>query len=215
MLEPVQGEGGINPARNDYLRDLRAICDAQGWLLILDEVQCGVARTGKWFGYQWAGIQPDVMSLAKGLGSGVPVGALVVGPRAKDVFGPGNHGTTFGGNPLAMRAAVETLKVIESEGLMKNAELVGERLRAGLRRELAGVDGVVDIRGEGLMIGVELARPCGVILTRAADAGLLLSVTADTVIRLVPPLIFTPADADETVARLAPLVKAFLAEEQA
>jgi acetylornithine aminotransferase len=155
------------------------------------------------------------MSLAKGLGSGMPVGALVVGPRAKDVFGPGNHGTTFGGNPLAMRAAVETLKVIESEGLMKNAELVGERLRAGLRRELAGVDGVVDIRGEGLMIGVELARPCGVILTRAADAGLLLSVTADTVIRLVPPLIFTPADADETVARLAPLVKAFLAEEQA
>jgi acetylornithine/N-succinyldiaminopimelate aminotransferase len=215
MLEPVQGEGGINPARNDYLRDLRAICDEHGWLLMLDEVQCGIARTGKWFGYQWAGIQPDVMSLAKGLGSGVPVGALVVGPRAKDVFGPGNHGSTFGGNPLAMRAAIETLKVIESDGLMKNAELVGERLRAGLRREFAGVDGVVDVRGEGLMIGVELARPCGVILTRAADAGLLLSVTADTVIRLVPPLIFTPADADETVARLAPLVKAFLAEAQA
>ena len=212
MLEPVQGEGGINPARNDYLRELRAVCDEHGWLLMVDEVQCGIARTGKWFGYQWAGIQPDVMTLAKGLGSGVPVGALVVGERAKDVFGPGNHGSTFGGNPLAMRAAVETLRLIDSEGLLKNAETVGEHLRAALRRELGGVEGVVDIRGEGLMIGVELAKPCGVILTRAADAGLLLSVTADTVIRLVPPLIFTRADADETVAKLAPLVKAFLAE---
>ena len=213
MLEPVQGEGGINPARNEYLRELRAICDEQGWLLMLDEVQCGIARTGKWFAYQWAGIQPDVMSLAKGLGSGVPVGALLVGPRAKDVFGPGNHGSTFGGNPLAMRAAVETIKVIESEGLLKNAEDVGEHLRGALRRAFAGLDGVVDVRGEGLMIGVELGTPCGAILNRAADAGLLLSVTADTVIRLVPPLIFTVADADEVVARLAPIVKAFLAEQ--
>ena len=214
MLEPVQGEGGINPARNEYLRELRALCDEKGWLLMLDEVQCGVARTGKWFAYQWAGIQPDVMSLAKGLGSGVPVGALVVGPRAKDVFGPGNHGSTFGGNPLAMRAAIETLQVIADEGLMENAEVVGQHLRGALRSELGGLAGVVDIRGEGLMIGVELARPCGVILTRAADAGLLLSVTADTVIRIVPPLIFSVADADEVVAKLAPLVRAFL-EEQA
>jgi acetylornithine/N-succinyldiaminopimelate aminotransferase len=213
LLEPVQGEGGINPARNDYLRELRAVCDEQGWLLMLDEVQCGVARTGKWFAYQWAGIQPDVMSLAKGLGSGVPVGALVVGEKASGVLGPGNHGSTFGGNPLAMRAAVTTLELIESEGLMKNAEDVGERLRAALRRELAGVDGVVEVRGEGLMIGIELAKPCGVILTRAADAGLLLSVTADTVVRLVPPLIFTAAEADETVARLAPIIKTFLAEQ--
>jgi len=213
MLEPVQGEGGINPARNDYLRELRAICDEQGWLLMLDEVQCGIARTGKWFAFQWSGIQPDVMSLAKGLGSGVPVGALVVGPRAKDVFGPGNHGSTFGGNPLAMRAAIETLNVIEADGLMKNAEVVGEHLRGALRRELGGLAGVVDVRGEGLMIGVELARPCGAILTRAAEAGLLVSVTADTVIRIVPPLIFTVADADEVVAKLAPLVKAFLAEQ--
>ena len=213
MLEPVQGEGGINPARNDYLRELRALCDEQGWLLMLDEVQCGIARTGKWFGYQWAGIQPDVMSLAKGLGSGVPVGALLVGPRAKDVFGPGNHGTTFGGNPLAMRAAITTLELIESEGLLANAAEVGEHLRAALRRELAGVPGVVEVRGEGLMIGLELARPCGAVLTRAADAGLLLSVTADTVVRLVPPLIFTKADADEVVAKLVPIVKAFLAEQ--
>ena len=213
MLEPVQGEGGINPARNEYLRELRAICDERGWLLMLDEVQCGVARTGKWFAYQWAGVQPDVMSLAKGLGSGVPVGALVVGERAKDVFGPGNHGSTFGGNPLAMRAAIETLRLIESEGLMKNADVVGEHLRGALRRELGGLAGVVEVRGEGLMIGIELARPCGAILTRAAEAGLLLSVTADTVVRLVPPLIFTLAEADEVVAKLAPLVKAFLAEQ--
>ena len=213
MLEPVQGEGGINPARNDYLRELRAVCDEHDWLLMLDEVQCGVARTGKWFAYQWAGIQPDAMSLAKGLGSGVPVGALVVGERARNVLQPGNHGSTFGGNPLAMRAAVETLKLIESEGLMRNADVVGQHLRAALRSEFIGVAGVVDVRGEGLMIGVELAKPCGVLLTRAADAGLLISVTADTVIRIVPPLIFTTADADELVARLAPLVKAFLAED--
>jgi acetylornithine/N-succinyldiaminopimelate aminotransferase len=213
MLEPVQGEGGINPARNEYLRELRAICDERGWLLMLDEVQCGVARTGKWFAYQWAGIQPDVMSLAKGLGSGVPVGALLVGPRARDVFGPGNHGSTFGGNPLAMRAAIETIKVIDADGLMQNAQVVGEHLRGALRRELGALPGVVDVRGEGLMIGVELGKPCGVILTRAAEAGLLLSVTADTVIRIVPPLIFTLAEADEVVAKLAPLVKAFLAEQ--
>jgi len=180
---------------------------------MLDEVQCGIARTGKWFAYQWAGIQPDVMSLAKGLGSGVPVGALVVGERAKNVFGPGNHGSTFGGNPLAMRAAVETLKLIDSEGLMKNAETVGEHLRGALRSALAGVSGVVEVRGEGLMIGIELAQPCGVILTRAAEAGLLLSVTADSVIRLVPPLIFTTAEADEVVAKLVPLIKDFAAEQ--
>ena len=213
LVEPVQGEGGINPARDGYLRELRAICDENGWLLMFDEVQCGVARTGKWFGYQWSGILPDAITLAKGLASGVPAGALVVGERAKDVFGPGNHGSTFGGNPLAMRAAVETIRLIESEGLMRNAEVVGEHLRATLRRELAGVDGVVEIRGEGLMIGIELARPCGVILTRAAEAGLLLSVTADTVVRLVPPLIFTLAEADEALATLVPLIKAFLAEQ--
>jgi acetylornithine aminotransferase len=212
LIEPVQGEGGINPARHDYLRELRAICDERGWLLMCDEIQCGIARTGKWFGYQWAGVLPDVASLAKGLGSGVPVGAILVGERAKDVFQPGNHGTTFGGNPLAMRAAVETLRLIESEGLLANAAQVGERLQGGLRRELGGVPGVVEVRGAGLMIGVELARPCGALLARAADAGLLISVTADSVIRIVPPLVLSAAEADEIVARLAPLVRAFLAE---
>ncbi|MEK8087264.1 aspartate aminotransferase family protein [Aquabacterium sp. A3] len=215
FLEVIQGEGGINPARTDYLQAVRALCDRQGWLLMLDEVQCGIGRTGKWFAHQWSGIQPDVMPLAKGLGSGVPVGAVVCGPKAADVLKPGNHGTTFGGNPLAMRAGVETLKIMEQDGLLANAAQVGEHLMAALRRELAGVDGVVDIRGQGLMIGIELDRPCGVILNRALDAGLLLSVTADKVVRLLPPLIFTPAQADELIGILIPLIKQFLSEPKA
>ncbi|MGE0675091.1 MAG: aspartate aminotransferase family protein, partial [Methylibium sp.] len=181
FLEVIQGEGGINPATVPYLQALRRLCDEHDWLLMLDEVQCGIGRTGKWFAHQWAGIQPDVMPLAKGLGSGVPVGAVVCGPRAAGVLGPGNHGTTFGGNPLAMRAGIETLAVMEQDRLLENAATVGERLRAGLARELAdlsGPDGVTEIRGQGLMIGIELARPCGELLGRAAEAGLLLSVTA-------------------------------------
>lgn len=215
FLETIQGEGGIHAARADYLRAVRALCDERGWLLMLDEVQCGIGRTGKWFAHQWAGIVPDVMPLAKGLGSGVPVGAVVVGERAKDVLGPGNHGTTFGGNPLAMRAGIETLAIMEADGLLDNAATVGARLKAALERELGGLPGVVEVRGAGLMIGVELDRPCGVLLTRALEAGLLLSVTADKVIRLVPPLILTADEADEIVALLCPLVKAFLAEPAA
>lgn len=215
FLEVIQGEGGINPARTEYLQAVRALCDKQGWLLMLDEVQCGIGRTGKWFAHQWAGIQPDVMPLAKGLGSGVPIGAVVCGPKAADVLKPGNHGTTFGGNPLAMRAGVETLKTMEAEGLMANAVTVGGHLMAALKRELGDLPGVKDIRGQGLMIGIELDRPCGIILSRALEAGLLLSVTADTVVRLLPPLIFTTAEADECVAILAPIVRAFLAETQA
>jgi acetylornithine aminotransferase len=182
---------------------------------MLDEVQCGIGRTGKWFAHQWAGIVPDVMPLAKGLGSGVPVGAVATGPKASGVLGPGNHGTTFGGNPLAMRAGVETLRILRDDGVMDNAARVGARLRAGLERELAGLPGVVDIRGHGLMLGIELARPCGVLMTRALQAGLLISVTADSVIRLVPPLILSADEADQIVALLAPLVKAFLAEPAA
>jgi acetylornithine aminotransferase len=215
FLEVIQGEGGINPARADYLQAVRALCDKQGWLLMLDEVQCGIGRTGKWFAHQWAGIQPDVMPLAKGLGSGVPVGAVVCGPKAAEVLKPGNHGTTFGGNPLAMRAGVETIKIMEEDGLLANAQHVGEHLMGALRRELAGEAGVVEIRGQGLMIGIELDRPCGVILNRALDAGLLLSVTADKVVRLLPPLIFTPAQADELVGILVPIIKQFLSEPKA
>ena len=211
FLEVIQGEGGINPSRTEYLRELRTLCDERNWLLMLDEVQCGMGRTGKWFAHQWAGIKPDVMPMAKGLGSGVPVGAIVVGPRAKDVFGPGNHGTTFGGNPLAMRAGVETMRIVAEDRLIDNAAAVGERIKSGLLREWAGLKGIVEIRGQGLMMGIEIDRPCGELLQHAANAGLLISVTADSVIRLLPPLIMTPAEGDEVVRILAPLVREFLA----
>jgi acetylornithine aminotransferase len=211
FLEVIQGEGGINPTRADYLRELRALCDQQNWLLMLDEVQCGMGRTGKWFAHQWAGIKPDVMPMAKGLGSGVPIGTIVVGPKAKDVLGPGNHGTTFGGNPLAMRAGIETMRIVAEDKLIDNAAAVGERIKSGLQREWSNVKGVKEIRGQGLMLGIELDRPCGDLLLRAAQAGLLISVTADSVIRLLPPLIMTPAEGDELVRILAPLVRDFLA----
>ena len=211
FLEVIQGEGGINVATIEYLKAVRRLCDERGWLLMLDEVQCGLGRTGKWFAHQWAGIKPDVMPLAKGLGSGVPVGAIVCGPKAANVFGPGNHGTTFGGNPLAMRAGVETLRVMEEDHILENAAKVGAALKDGLARGLAGVAGVVEIRGQGLILGIELDRPCGEILGRAAEAGLLLSVTADRVVRLVPPLILTADEAAQVVAILVPLIKAFLA----
>ncbi|BDI07484.1 aspartate aminotransferase family protein [Sphaerotilus microaerophilus] len=214
FLETIQGEGGIHAVRWDYLREVRALCDEHDLLLMLDEVQCGIGRTGKWFAHQWAGVVPDVMPLAKGLGSGVPIGAIVCGPRAANVFGPGNHGTTFGGNPLSMRAGVETLRIMEEEGLLQNAATVGAHLKGALQRELEGVAGVVEVRGEGLMLGIELDRPCGEILTLAMQAGLLLSVTADSVVRLVPPLILTQAEADEIVAILVPLIRRFLGGSQ-
>jgi acetylornithine/N-succinyldiaminopimelate aminotransferase len=210
FLEVIQGEGGINASRAEYLQALRKLCDDKHWLLMLDEVQCGIGRTGKWFAHQWAGILPDVMPLAKGLGSGVPVGAIVCGAKAANVLGAGNHGTTFGGNPLAMRAGIETLRIMEEDGLLANAATVGARLRSGLERELDGVKGIVEYRGQGLMIGIELDRPCGDLLKQACDAGLLISVTADRVVRLLPPLIMTTAEADKVVAILAPLIKKFL-----
>jgi len=213
FFETIQGEGGIHPMRWEYLRQVRELCDQQDWLMMIDEVQCGMGRTGKWFAHQWADIVPDVMPLAKGLGSGVPIGAVVAGPRAAHIFGPGNHGTTFGGNPLAMRAGIETIRIMEEHKLLDNAATVGAHLKAALEREFAGLAGVKEIRGQGLMLGIELDRPCGVILNRACDAGLLLSVTADSVIRLVPPLILSHAEADEIVSILVPIVKSFLAEE--
>jgi len=210
FFETIQGEGGINPMRWDYLKDVRALCDQRDWLMMIDEVQCGMGRTGKWFAHQWAGILPDVMPLAKGLGSGVPIGAVVAGPRAAHIFQPGSHGTTFGGNPLACRAGVETIRIMEEDGLLDNAARVGAHLKARLQESLGGVQGVKEVRGYGLMIGIELDRPCGAIMQQALDAGLLLSVTADSVIRLVPPLIITPAEADEIVSILAPIVTQFL-----
>ncbi|MBC7618547.1 MAG: aspartate aminotransferase family protein [Candidatus Saccharibacteria bacterium] len=215
FFEAIQGEGGVNPMHMDYLRDVRALCDTRDWLLMIDEVQCGMGRTGKWFAHQWAGIKPDVMPLAKGLGSGVPIGAVVAGPKAATIFAPGNHGTTFGGNPLAMRAGVETIRIIEEDGLLANAASVGAHLKAGLTHALKDelTSGAVrEIRGQGLMLGIDLAKPCAALVQRAADAGLLISVTADTVVRLVPPLILTSTEADEIVAILSPLISALLKE---
>jgi acetylornithine/N-succinyldiaminopimelate aminotransferase len=205
MIEPIQGEGGINISRLEYLRGLKDICDRQEWLFISDEVQCGLGRTGKWFVYQHAGFLPDVVPLAKGLGSGVPVGACVVGGRAKGVFKPGNHGSTFGGNPLAMTAVATTIDAINDEGLLANATRVGEVIRSGL----AAAGGAREVRGMGLMIGVEMAAPCGELVKAALEAGLVLNVTADNVIRLLPPLVMSEAEGREVVSRLAPVMKAF------
>ncbi len=210
FLEVIQGEGGINPAKIDYLQQVRRLCDERGWLLMLDEVQCGTGRTGKWFAHQWAGIRPDVMPLAKGLGSGVPVGAVVCGPRAADVLQPGNHGTTFGGNPLAMRAGIETLTIMEEDRLLDNAAAIGALLRESLQNELQSLPGFVEVRGQGLMIGIELDRPCADLTGRAAQAGLLISVTADRVVRLLPPLIISEPEACQVVSILTPLIKEFL-----
>lgn len=210
MMEPIQGEGGLHPMRIEYMQQVRALCDANGWLMMFDEVQAGMGRTGKWFAHQWAGIIPDVMTLAKGLGSGVPIGAVVAHGKAATVLQPGNHGSTFGGNPLAMRAGIETIRIMEEDGLLARTTKVGDHLKATLQKELADVKGVVDVRGQGLIIGIELNKPCGALLGRGAEAGLLFSVTADTVVRLVPPLIMTEAEADEVVSILCPLIKQLL-----
>jgi acetylornithine aminotransferase len=194
---------------------LKEICDANEWLFMSDEVQCGLGRTGKWFVYQHAGIQPDVVPLAKGLASGVPVGACVVGGRAKGVFKPGNHGSTFGGNPLAMCGVVTTLDTMRDEGLLENAAKVGDAIRGGLAAALEGVAGVVEVRGMGLMIGVELDRPCGELVKMGLDAGLVFNVTADNVIRLLPALVMSEAEGREVLERLVPLVKEFLARSGA
>lgn len=210
FLEAIQGEGGIHEMDVNYLRQVRALCDERDWLFMIDEVQCGMGRTGKWFAHQWADIEPDVMPLAKGLGSGVPIGAVVAGPKAASIFAPGNHGSTFGGNPLAMRAGIETMRIMKEDRLIENAAQMGTYLQTELHKALSHLKGFKEIRGKGLMIGIELNQPCSVIMERALQAGLLLSVTADSVIRLVPALIITPQECDEIVARLTPVVTEFL-----
>jgi len=215
LVEPIQGEGGINLTTMQYLRELRELCDRQGWLLMVDEVQCGLGRTGRWFVYQHAGIEPDVVLLAKGLASGVPIGACLARGAAAAVFKPGTHGSTFGGNPLACAAALATLEAIEEENLMKNAERVGGLILSGLREELRGVAGVTEIRGQGLMIGVELDRPCGELVKRALDARLLINVTMDNVVRLLPPLVMKEREAREVLSILLPLMRDFLAQAPA
>jgi len=212
LVEPIQGEGGINIPRDaaGYLSGLREICDAQGWLLMLDEVQSGIGRTGAWFSFQHTGIHPDVVTLAKGLGSGVPIGACLARGAAAEVFTPGKHGSTFGGNPLACVAALVTLQTIADDGLCEHAESLGNFIRTGLEAQLQGVAGVVKMRNAGLMIGVELDRPCGDLVKLALEAGLLINVTADNVIRLLPPLVMQQDEAQQLVDALAPLVRKFL-----
>lgn len=214
LVEPVQGEGGINIPHDAaaYLQGLREICDANGWLLMLDEVQSGIGRTGKFFAYQHTGIVPDVMTLAKGLGSGVPVGACLAKGKAAEVFTPGKHGSTFGGNPLASTAALTTLEIIEQDKLCSHAEQMGDWLNQAFKNAFKDTPGVLKIRNAGLMIGIELDRPCGELVGQGLAAGLLINVTADTVVRLLPPLIISQDEAQQLVDTLVPLIKRFLGQ---
>jgi acetylornithine aminotransferase len=214
LVEPVQGEGGINIPKeaSAYLETLRQIADAHGWLLMLDEVQTGIGRTGTWFAFQHTNIKPDVMTLAKGLGSGVPIGACVASGQAADVFTYGKHGSTFGGNPLATAAGLATLNIIEEEGIRENAEKIGNLIREGFTAEFKDTAGVVTVRNAGLMIGIELDCPCGDLVKMALADKLLINVTADKVVRLLPPLVMNEAEAKELVSRLSALIKAFLAK---
>ncbi|PPC81602.1 MAG: aspartate aminotransferase family protein [Methylotenera sp.] len=214
LVEPVQGEGGINIPKDAgaYLEQLRSICDANDWLLMLDEVQTGIARTGTWFAFQHTSIKPDVMSLAKGLGSGVPIGACVASGKAAEVFTYGKHGSTFGGNPLATAAGLATLNIIEEENLRENAEKIGNLIREGFADELKATQGFVTVRNAGMMIGVELDRPCGDLVKMALEAKLLINVTADKVVRLLPPLVMNEAEAKELVQRLSAVIKKFLSQ---
>jgi acetylornithine/N-succinyldiaminopimelate aminotransferase len=215
LLEVLQGEGGIHVADAGYLRELRAVCERRQWLMMIDEVQSGIGRTGKWFAHQWAGIVPDVMTLAKGMGSGVPMGACLARGVASQVFKPGNHGSTFGGGPLVSVAALTTLEIIERDGLREHAGRMGALIMDGLRQALAGVEGLREVRGMGLMIGVELDRPCGDVVGRALAEGLVINVTADRVIRLLPPLVISQEQALSLVEILARVIKAFLAQSPA
>jgi acetylornithine aminotransferase len=213
LVEPIQGEGGIRTLDVHYLEQLRQLCDQQGWLLMLDEVQCGIGRTGKWFAFQHTSILPDVMTLAKGLGSGVPVGACLAAGKAAGTFKPGNHGSTFGGNPLASTAALTTLDILEQDKLLAHAASIGNFLLKGFHDRLGQISGVTAIRGQGLMIGIELNKPCAELVKQALEQGLLINVTADNVVRLLPSLIFSEAEAQQLLDMLCPLITHFLAQE--
>ena len=210
LVEPYQGEGGVQIPQVDYLARLRAICDEHQWLLMLDEVQTGICRTGTWFAFQHGDVMPDVMTLAKGLGSGVPVGACLARGVAAQTFVPGKHGSTFGGGPLACTAALTTLAVMEEDRLQENAAAVGAFIRADLLHRLAGVAGVVEVRGQGLMVGIELDRPCAELVKVALAEKLLINVTNDTTVRLLPPLIMTREEAAVLTEKLAAIIRAFL-----
>jgi acetylornithine aminotransferase len=213
LVEPITGEGGISIPDTGYLKGLRQICDERGWLLMLDEIQSGMCRTGKWFACQHEGVVPDVMTLAKGLGNGVPIGACLAHGKAANVFKPGSHGSTFSGNPLVCRVALTVIDELEKGKLAERAARLGQRLLAGLKEKLGHVPGVREIRGRGLMLAVELDRPCKELLQRALESGILINVTAENVIRLLPPLIFTDSEADMLVEKLDEVVRAFLDEK--
>ena len=214
LVEPITGEGGIVVPDDGYLTALRRICDERGWLLMFDEIQTGMCRTGKWFACQHEDVVPDVMTLAKGLGNGVPIGACLARGDAAGVFQPGNHGSTFSGNPLVCRVALEVLDILRSEKLDRRSADLGERMLADLKQELASVNGVKEIRGRGLMLAVELDRPCKDLMKLALDAGLLINVTAERVVRLLPPLIITDTEAGQIVQGVSSLIRDFLASSQ-
>jgi acetylornithine aminotransferase len=206
LVEPVLGEGGVIIPPSDYLTELRRICDQRGWLLMLDEVQTGNGRTGRYFAYQHTDILPDVVTTAKGLGNGVPVGACLARGKAAETFAPGNHGSTFGGNPLACAAANAVLDVIENDGLLERAGILGERIVTGLRERLNGHNGVREVRGLGLLIGIEMQEPCGQLVQAGLEAGVLINVTRDNVVRILPALTLTDAEADELITRVAAII---------
>jgi acetylornithine/N-succinyldiaminopimelate aminotransferase len=207
LAEPIQGEGGMNVPSPNYLATLRELCDEFDCLFILDEIQSGMGRTSNWFGHEYAHIKPDIMTLAKALANGIPIGACIAGPKAQDLFQPGNHGSTFGGNPMATRVALEVIKVIEQENILANVNTQGTRLVAQLREQLAGLPQVRDIRGQGLWIGIELDRPCTQLLPMAAAQGFILNVVQDKTIRLAPPLIINNGEIDRIVEMVCGLVK--------
>jgi acetylornithine aminotransferase len=211
LVEPVQGEGGINIPDAGYLDGVRSICDDNQWLMMLDEIQSGMGRTGRWFAYQHSRIVPDVATLAKALGNGVPIGACLARGRAAEMMQPGTHGSTFGGNPLACRAAIAVLETLEQEQLLEHAAALGQRFQQGFRDALSGITGVTDIRNLGLMIGIELDRPCTELVSRAIDQGLLINVTAERVVRLLPPLVTTSKQADIIIEHVSKLIRDFLA----
>ncbi|CAE6501282.1 acetylornithine aminotransferase [Nitrosomonas nitrosa] len=210
LMETYQGEGGVNFPQINYLQGLRQLCDQNNWLLMLDEVQCGIGRTGKWFAFQHSGIVPDVMTLAKGLGSGVPIGACIARGDAANVFKPGNHASTFGGNPLACTAALTTLDVIEKDHLMENAVSIGDYIRGRFKEKLANWSDVIQIRGQGLMLGIELPVPCGELVKEALKHRLLINVTSEKVVRLLPALIMKQAEAEQVVEIASEIIGKFL-----
>lgn len=210
LIEVLQGEGGIRPSDLTYLQALRKLCDERGWLLMIDEVQSGIGRTGKWLAHQWAEILPDVITLAKGLGGGVPIGAVAARGPAAGILKPGHHGTTFGGSPLVCAASLAVLDTLENDNLLAHSEKVGQAMLTRLHSELDTLPGVTEVRGRGLMIGIELDRPCAELVRRALDQGLLINVTRDKVVRLLPPLIIGQAEADQLLDGVIGIIKDFL-----